>query len=368
MRKWYFFLVVIAVLFSCKGRKDTKVSQDYLIEGDTVYIPSQSSLQKKIKTDVVRYQPYNESFTASGIVQAIPNQYAQIVSPFAGRVTKTFVHLGQKIRTGSPLFEISSAAFFDAVKNYCQAQQEMNVAYINMRREQDLVKNKVGAKKEEEDAELNYSLKKSEMKNAKSALSVYHINIKRIYLGKPLIIRSPIAGDIVKNDIVIGQYIKEDAEPLATIANLDRVWVIAHIKEKDISLINSISRVGVVLIAFPNREISGKIYHIGQMMDMDTHSVEVIIECNNKNRLMKPGMYGYVKLHDRATQKIIIPSSALLQEDNSTYVFVKIGKGKYVKRDVQTISATANNIAIISGLKPHEEIIIKGAFYLNNIF
>ena len=82
---------------------------------------------------------------------------------------------------------------------------------------------------------------------------------------------------------------------------------------------------------------------------------------------MKPGMYGYVKLSDKAVKKIMIPSSAVLQEENSQYVFIKVGNNKYLKREVTTTAAPNNQAVVLSGLNPNDEIITDGAFYLNNI-
>lgn len=56
------------------------------------------------------------------------------------------------------------------------------------------------------------------------------------------------------------------------------------------------------------------------MLDEDTRSVEVLIECDNSVRLMKPAMYGTVKLCDSSTDVIRIPTSAILQEEESAYV------------------------------------------------
>jgi cobalt-zinc-cadmium efflux system membrane fusion protein len=368
MKKYYLLFAVVITVCSCKSGKDAKNQQGYSTCGDTICISQQSQLHKKIKTETADLLSYNETFTASGVVKAIPNDYVKIASPFAGRITKSYVRLGQKVKEGSPLFEISSEAFFEAVKNYSQARQELRAAYINMKRERDLVNNKVGAKKEEEDAELNYAMKKRELENAKSALSVYHISPRQAASLRPLVVRSPISGEVVSTDIVTGQYLKEDADPIATIANLNKVWVVAHVKEKDICLVRNLLKVNIELVSLPGKLIVGKVYHIGEIMDEETHSVEVIVECNNTARLMKPGMYGSVKLFDRPSRRIIIPSSAILQEENSTYVFVAVGKDKYMKRAVHsTLSADGGKAVITSGLQQGDVIISQGAFYLNNL-
>ncbi len=368
MKRYYYIIIAGAIaMSSCKGTNNSAKEQDHTTNGDTVSISAHSPLTTKIRTSAATLKDYQQIFTASGVVKAIPNKYAEVASPFAGRIIKSYVHLGQKVYAGSPIFEISSADFFESVKNFYQARQEMNAAYIRLKRQKDLFKNKVGAKKEEEDAELEYMLKKKEVENAKAALAVYHISPSQISLRRPLIIRSPISGDVVKSDIVTGQYLKDDASPVVTIANLEKVWMVAHVKEKDIHLINNLSTVGISLISMPDKDIRGKIYYISQMMDEDTHSVEVIIECSNISRMMKPGMYGYVKLADKPVKKIMIPSSAVLQEETSQYVFVKISNNKYIKREVKASSAPHNMSVILSGLNPGEEIITQGAFYLNNI-
>jgi cobalt-zinc-cadmium efflux system membrane fusion protein len=366
MRKYCYLLLIVIAVSSCHKKEEKSVTE-YTVVQDTVCITEQSPLAKKIKTGKAALQTYYQTFSSSGVVKAIPTNYAQIASPFVGRITKSYIHLGQKVSAGSPIFEISSSEFFEDVKSYCQSQQEMRNAYRVLKREKDLFSHKVGVEKEVEDAQLEYELKKRDFQNAQAALSVYHISTNQIRLGKPLIVRSPLSGEIVSDDIVIGQYLKDDAQPVATVANLNKVWMVAHVKEKDISLISNLKEVNISLVAMPDKEIKGKIYHISQMMDEDTHSVEVIIECDNSRRWMKPGMYGYVKLTDKAVQRIMIPSSAILQEENSTYVFVRTGRNKYMKKEVQTTIAPNHQVVINSGLSAGEEVITEGAFYLNNI-
>lgn len=365
MKKYSYLLLVVLTLFSCKKENNSKVVHEYTIHGDTICVSANSPLTNKIKTEVATPQIYYPSFSTSGIVEAIPTKYAEIASPFAGRITKSLVRLGQKVSAGSPIFEISSPDFFETTKNYYQTQQEMILAKKSLRREKDLINNKVGVEKELEEAELNYGLKKKDFENARAALSVYRIKPNQLALGRPLIVRSPISGEVVKDKIVMGEYLKEDANPVAIIADLDKVWVVAHVKEKDVGLIHNLSEVEISLVAFPQKKFKGIIYHINEMMDEDNHSVEVLIECTNTNRLMKPGMYGFVKLTDKPTNKIVIPASAILQGENSTYVFVCVDKNRYEKRYVSVVSTSGNKMVVISGLQANECFITQGAFYLN---
>ena len=240
----------------------------------------------------------------------------------------------------------------------------MELALKSLKREKDLLQNKVGVQKELEEAEVNYELKKKDYENAVAALKVFQIEPDELVLGQPLIVRSPIAGEIVTDRIVIGQYIKEDAEPVAVIANLSKVWVAAHVKEKDMGMIQALDSVEVRLLAMPDQPFSGKIYHVSEMLDEDTRSVEVLIECDNSSRLMKPAMYGTVKLCDRSTEVIRIPTSAILQEEESAYVLLALGNNCYRKQKVSTSVTEDGKTVILSGLTPGDTIVSTGAFYL----
>lgn len=364
MKKIIMLLLLVAVAFSCKNKQEDKINHDLIVKGDTIVISEHSPLIPKLKTGEVKEEPYQMEFTTSCVVKAIPTNYAEIASPFAGRITKSFVRLGQKVVPGSPIFEISSPSFFETGKAYYQTKQEMELALKSLKREQDLLQNRVGVQKEKEEAEVNYELKKKDYENALASLKVYQINPDELVLGKPLIIRSPIAGEVVKSNIVLGQYMKEDAEPEAVIANLNKVWVVANVKEKDLNLIQNLKEVEVSLIAMPEKAIKGTIYHISEILDEETRSIEVLIECDNNSRFMKPGMYGTVKLADKPTNAVFVPASSILQDEDNSYIFVSLGVNKYQKRKIVTGSSANGKTVVLSGLSSGESIVTSGAFYL----
>lgn len=334
------------------------------IINDVITVSDGSPIMEKIKSEKVNKTPYRASFSTSGVVQAIPTSYAEIATPFAGRVVQSFVRLGQSVERGTPLFEISSPTFFETGKAYFSSKQEMEQALNSLNREKDLFANRVGVAKDVEEAQVNYELKRQEYENALSALKVFQVDPGQMKLGEPLIVRSPISGRVISNKIVIGQYIKEDTDPLVVVADLNKVWVIAHVKEKDIMLIDDSQEVNITLSASPDCDIKGKIYHISEMLDQSTRSVEVIIECDNRDRQMKPFMYGTVRLTDRMTDAIVVPTSAILQQEDSCYVLVAEGGRKFRKTAVSVASSTGDQSVITDGLNEGDEIVTEGAFYL----
>ncbi|MDR0699179.1 MAG: efflux RND transporter periplasmic adaptor subunit [Tannerella sp.] len=354
----------LLVLFGCgnpSGNDDTGAKQ-FIIEGEQITVPENAQVLHKIKIQLAESGSYQLSFSAAGTVHAIPAQYAEIASPFAGRIVKSFVRIGQKITSGSPVFEISSPSFSEASKAYFQAKQEMALALKHLNRERDLLANKVGIAKEVEEAEANYELRKSDYEQALAAMQVYQ-SATDSAPGQSLVVRSPIAGEVLKSNIVTGQYIPEDAGALAVVADLDKVWVTAHVKEKDIPALERIAEIRIDLDALPGTPVTGAIYYTGGILDEDTRSIEVIIQCDNSERKIKPHMYGTVRFIAMPLQDIIVPNSAILQEEGTLYVIVSEGGNIFRKVNVTVRPVGEAQTAILSGVTEGEKIVTEGAFY-----
>ena len=122
------FICLSMLMVACHSNSPTVTMANYILKGDTIMIPDNSNLKEKIKTTKVSAIPYRQKLSASGIVKAIPNNYAQIASPFAGRIIKSFIKLGDRVQVNAPIFEISSPSFFEAGKDYYKAKQEMQLA------------------------------------------------------------------------------------------------------------------------------------------------------------------------------------------------------------------------------------------------
>lgn len=358
------FIIITALASACGHDSTTKEAGNYTVSGDTIIIPDKSILKEKLKIETVKPESYRFKLTTTGIVKAIPNKYAQVASPFAGRIVKSYVKLGQHVSLNSPIFEISSPSYFEAGKAYYQAKQEMLLAEKNLKRQQDLLKHGVGIQKDVEEADVNYELTKRDFENRVASLKVFHVNPEELALGQPLIVRSPIEGEIIDDKIVIGQYLKEDAEPIAIVAELSKVWVVGQLKEKDINAIHESDEVAVKISGMPDLMISGKVYHISEMLDDETRSVQVFIECNNKERNLKPGMYVTTQFSEAANETILIPANSVLQMEGYSFVFVQLGSNKYLKRKIESQGTDNDKVILKSGLKTNEQIVSQGGFYL----
>jgi cobalt-zinc-cadmium efflux system membrane fusion protein len=364
MNKVLFFAAILFFV-SCQSKKNKQAPLERIeISGDTIKIPDSSTLLKKIITTKVAKEHYRGNVSTFGIVQAIPINYAEIAAPFSGRITKSFVKLGQYVKKDEPVFAISSPSIYEVGKMYYQVKQEMALAEKNLKRQQDLYKNGVGIQKDLEEAEVNYKVFKRDFENVNASLKVYKVNPDELILGQPLIVRTPISGNIVDNNIVIGQYLKEDAEPVVKVAELSKVWVVAQVKEKDINSIHISEEIEITAAAISDKSIKGTICYISDLLDEETRSVEVFVECDNSSHSLKPGMYVSVRFIEEMKDNILIPTSSVFQKEEGSFIYVAIGGNRFVKRTVSVTGASDNRQLVKSGILIGEQVVTRGGYFL----
>lgn len=357
-------LGVCLITYSCHKQNTEEEKPEYIVRGNTIILTDNSNIKNHLKAEPVNKEWLSPDLSTVGIVRAIPTGYAEIIPPFAGRITQSFVKLGQKVNIGSPLFAISSPEYFNAQKDYFEAQQEYSLSNLNLKRQKDLLQHGVGIQRVVEEAKTDYETKKSALENATAALKVFNINPSNLKLGQPLVVSSPIKGEIITSNIVIGQYIKEEAEPIATIAELNKVWIAGQIKEKDLGFINKLREVTIQADAFPTKNLTGKIFHVNEMVDEDTRSVEVLVECDNSDKILKPGMYVNVHFKNEPEETLTVPTKAIYQVNDDQFVFVQIDKNKFVKKKVQTKDISKDKTEIKNGINAGENVVTEGGIYL----
>lgn len=365
MNKFFILSGVCFLLFSCKQNSSTKDIAEIQYKGDTIVVSGNSPIPDQIITAESHLQDFSAEFRTVGTVRPVSGKLAEIAPPFAGRIVKSFVRLGQKVGAGSAVFELGSSEFYEATKAYFAAQSANGLAQKNYDRQKDLTANGVASQKDLEEAQNEAHIAAQEFEQAKATLQIFNIDANSLQMGQPLKVVSPIAGEIVKYNITIGSYTKEDAEPLAVVADLSHVWVAALVKEKYFGAIKHGDRVEVYTDAHPDKIIWGTIYHIGEMLDEETRSLEVIVECNNADRELKLGMFCEVHFLSSPTKAIVLPSTAVMQEQDNDYVLIEISKGTYVRRRVETETVNMDEIRIVSGISEGENVVIRGGIFLN---
>ena len=364
MKKLFILSCLCVLAVACRQNSPSGESTDIQYNGNTVVVSENSVVNSKIKLHTVAESDFSTDFNTTGVVKAINGRIAEIAPPFDGRVTRSFVQLGQKVNAGTPVLELQSSEYSGAVRDYFQTLQTKKMSESNFLRRRDLVSNGVGSTRELEEAETEYEIALRDYESAEATMRMLGIEPSELSVGQAMKVVSPIAGEVVQIDMVIGQYVKSDAGPLAVVAQLDEVWVVANIKEGNINSIRPEDSVEVRTDSDRGTVIPGRIFHIGELMDEETRSVQVLVACDNKDRKLRPGMFASVHFINAPRPSIVIPSTALLQNGDESYVFVRQSDGVYVRRNVRAVMVNQSESLVSEGLEPGETVVSEGGIYL----
>ncbi len=251
MRKIVFTIVLLTFITSCKNSKsEDSQDQDLLVNGENVIVLKKSGIQKNKNRNSFLTR-HSDGVVSAGTIQAIPNHYAEIASPFSGRITQSFIRLGQNVSANSPLFEILSLIIFFPFRRLHRCIERCTACREKLQTSKDLVKPWSRDQKELDEAETDFKNKKNITFQCFFCLKVY--NSKGGGIGSPLIVRARL---MEKLSPINCQWsiLKSDADPVIIIAGIIQSLDFRGCKEKDIRFVNVGDHVSVKVSAYPGQK------------------------------------------------------------------------------------------------------------------
>ncbi len=358
--------LILPVLTGCRQGETAAPGKDFTFTGDEVTVRSDSPVARELVVEPVVASTYESSFRTVGTVEPVAGRVADVAVPFAGRITRALVRLGDQVRAGQPVYEMSSSAFYEAVKDYFENQLADRNAAANLKRREAMHEAGILSEREFEEARAEAENARNAYQMSRMALSVYHVDLDHLEMGRPITVTAPISGRVVACDLTPGQYVKEDAEPVATIAELSRVWVSAQANELQAARIQpGLTRAQVFRDGAPDAPVDGRIVYVGEMLDEQTRATDVMLECENGQRQLKPGMFVSVVFTTPKADALLIPAAAVFQGEGGKYVYVEKEALHFERRTVRVESAGEGRVCVVSGLSVGERIIASGGIYLS---
>jgi cobalt-zinc-cadmium efflux system membrane fusion protein len=298
-----------------------------------------------------------------------------VFTPVAGRVTAIRADLGQPISIGTPLAEIDSPDFAQALANARTSVGNLAAADKTFSRSKELLAHGAAAEKDIEAAEAAYVAALAERDRAESVLTIYGGNDKStnsIYL-----LRSPIAGVLVDKNINPGQELRADLmlanapnlfAPSFVVSDPTKLWLQLDIAESDLAALQPGQKLRVSSPAFPGKVFDGVVDRIGATMDSSTRTVKVRGIINNPDNLLKAEMYVRVDVVEDSDQTgklgVEISSKALFMKGEDSFVFVEDSPGTYERKQVKVGTEKDNKVPILDGISPGQKVVTEGALLL----
>lgn len=343
-------------------------------ESEVTLTDSQIKLAE-IKTAFVSRGDIYIELPLPGEVTLNQDRLVHIVPIVPGVVQRVHKMLGDRVRAGDVMATIRSRELADAKAAYLAAHERIALTQVNFTREEGLWKEKISSKKEYLDAKQALAETRIELRSTEQKLRV--LGFSSEYLKTSLLtepgdsfaqydITAPFNGTIIEKHIAQGEKVGEDAD-LYTLCNLNTVWVIGSVYAGDIAKIKQGQIAKVIVKAYADRSFAGKVTWIADIIDEGTRTLKIRVEVDNKDRLLKSGMFAKIALGVETKRNVItVPPSAIQTQKGETIVFVAEGGGRFERRKVELGTRSAFKQEIISGLQAGEKVVTSGSFILKS--
>jgi cobalt-zinc-cadmium efflux system membrane fusion protein len=302
--------------------------------------------------------------TATGKIAFDEDHTSRVGSPLSGRVDSLLVKPGDVVRKGQPLLTIVSPEVEAAISELQAADADLSLQKRTVERTRALFADQAVARKDVAQAESDLAKAGAARERARARLSLLGINPGEH--TSRFTLRAPIAGTVVERQALPGAEVRGDAgTPLVTISELDRVWVFADVYERDLASVKAGQTGQVSVASYPGVSFPAQIEHVGEVEDPQTRTVKVRLAAANPDHKLKPEMFARVVLPlSGPAAAVTVPGNAVLTDGDANVVIVSITDGKFAKRKVEVGSEVDGRLAVLSGLRPGERVVVEGALFV----
>jgi len=275
-----------------------------------------------------------------------------------GRIAEVLVEAGDHVQQGQVLARLnpitaesqvhSAEAALDEVKaNAAVAEAE----WARAQRGADLFSIEENDRRRTSAATAQAKVKAAEAQLADARNKLAHTTIL-----------APTDGIVLTRGAEVGQIAVPGSTVLFRLARHGQIEMRGQVAEQDVPMLKVGDQVEVrlegVAHAYP-----GTIWQIGPIIDPTSRQGTVRIALPSEDQDLRPGAFARADIHVGSSTGVILPQTAILADEQGTYVLIVGSDNKLERRKVQVAGARSEGLLISDGLAGSEQIVaIAGAF------
>jgi membrane fusion protein, heavy metal efflux system len=320
-----------------------------------------SPVKSVVETIEVHPQPVANQLLLAAHIMANPTSVVHIFPPISGRVVALKVLPGQEVTKGQQLGMLQSSDAAQTRSDFEKARIEAARADLQLQRGKELLQHEVLSQREFDDLKALDEADHAELERARQAIHI--LGFSENDTSDVIPIRSPITGVVLDVGTATGELQRslDNATAIATIADIDSIWVVGDLYPRDLASIKVRQPVDVSVTGYPGQIYHGFIDNISDAVDPSTLTLKVRVVLPNPGHRLKPQMYATIAVTNRKGMAIVVPSTAVIQNGKETFVFVETSAGKYARRVVTVGTVHDTTDEITQGLEDGDEIVSTGA-------
>jgi membrane fusion protein, multidrug efflux system len=326
---------LLIVACSSKGKNSASASSD----------PATTPKKAAVPVKVMTLSKTKISRTIDYTATVLPFEEVNVAPSSPGRIEKIYVEVGDKVKKGENLF------LMDRTQLY---QLELQLG--NLRKDLDRLDTllRTGSTRQQQYDQL------------KTQYDVTKTNVD--YMRENTLLKSPFDG------VVTGKYF-EDGEvysgspttqtgraAVVTVMQVNPLKVNVSISEQYYPLIKTGMKAEITADVFKNEKFTGTVFRVSPTITPATRSFIAELELQNRNDLLRPGMFIRVSMDLGEVETFVVPANTVLIQEGTNIRFVFLEKNNVAERLEVTLGKRFDDqLEIVStNLKEGDQLITEG--------
>jgi len=309
---------------------------------------------RQVQTARAELRPMERGLQVVGTLAA--REEATIAAQVAGQLEKNYVEIGDRVKTGQELALIDTTSYEAlanvSAANLARANASAANAAQNLKRVQDLQKDKIASFSDLDAAVAEAGRTRSEVKAAEANDAVTRLNLERSR------VRAPFDGSVAERIASAGDYLAIGT-PIVRLVQTDPLRLRLEVPERD-SVTVRVGQTVRVTVEGDTNIYRGLLARIAPAIREANRMLEVEADVPNPGGL-RAGLFVRARIVLNANEETVsVPARALI-------VFAGIEKvviakdGKATEKMVATGRRDGDWVEIVSGLSPGETVVLDPA-------
>jgi cobalt-zinc-cadmium efflux system membrane fusion protein len=335
-------------------------------QGDKIMVPEGSALRNRLSVMPAPARTVSPRLLLPAIVESDPARTSAVLTPLSGRLVALKVALGDRVKQGQVLAVIDSPDLGQAYDDDEKAADALKLTEKNLGRQEAQNKLGVASDRDLDQARSDHAQAAAEYARTQARLKMLGATLENRLSPRLLTVAAPMNGSVTTLSVAPGNMINDPTQPLMTVADLSTIWVTAMVAEDDVAAVAKNQDAEVSLTAYPDKVLHGKVLFVSDVLEPDSRRNKIRIAFANADYVLKPNMFASVILSGREQTVVVLPSSALLMNNDRTTVFVATAPWTFERRTVDPLLDEGQSVAIRSGVAAGEQVLVKGGILLND--
>ena len=327
---------------------------------NTTVFTKEQSWKVDFATDFPRNEPFGQIIKTTARVQSSPGDEIIVSAKTNGivMITGNTVLEGIDVSKGQVLFSISGSELADnnISVRYAEAKNNLEKAKADYERSTELAKDKIVSAKDLLSAKNQYD-------NAKAIFD----NLNNNFSASGQSVKSPMRGFVKQVLVKNGTYVVA-GQPVVIIAQNKTLLLNAEIQQKYASILGLIASANIRTVqddqTWSLEQLNGKVLSFGKSTNSDNYLIPVTLQIDNLGSFTAGGFVEVYLKTITNTLALTIPTSALLEDQGTYFVYVQVTPELFEKREVRIGSTDGVRTEIQKGLISSERVVTIGAILI----